>query len=522
MNKYLYGAAVQGIQDFIFQTNKLKEIVGASELVEQICTSAFDDFGGKADAENKNSILRAAGNIKHIFDKKEDCEKAVREFPRQVMTMAPGITVSQAVVTLKDDCSDYAAQANLLEQRLRTQRNKPVRSMTLGLMAVCRAQRTGLPAVEKDGEDGWLDEASVKKINAVDVKDADTIGATRKLMNKIVTEEKLKLLAKEEEKPVAKLFAHDFAQMEGKNLWIAVIHADGNGMGQIVQAVCKNPEDAKTFSATIDDITQAAAQSAYKAVECKFWKEDDKDKIIPIRPVVLGGDDLTLICRADLAIEFTKAFIENFDKKSEELLCAASWKNSGWQNAQNEVIAKKLTACAGIAFVKSSYPFHYAYNLAETLCGQAKKKAKEINKDLAPSCLMFHKVQDSFVENFDEIVKRELTPQTNLSFEYGPYYIEEKNGTTIKSLLDNVDKLQNKEGNAIKSHLRQWLSLLFDNVDAANQKMKRLRTVNEQAKKLIDAGFENLDDQEKKIPYHDILSLSSILTQDTKKGGSDE
>ena len=33
MTKYLYGASVQGIQDFIFKTNRLKDIVGASEIV---------------------------------------------------------------------------------------------------------------------------------------------------------------------------------------------------------------------------------------------------------------------------------------------------------------------------------------------------------------------------------------------------------------------------------------------------------------------------------------------------------
>lgn len=32
MGKFLYGAAVQGIQNFIFQTNSLKEIIGASML----------------------------------------------------------------------------------------------------------------------------------------------------------------------------------------------------------------------------------------------------------------------------------------------------------------------------------------------------------------------------------------------------------------------------------------------------------------------------------------------------------
>lgn len=38
---YLYGASIQGIQSFIFQTDRLKDIVGASELVEQACTDMF-------------------------------------------------------------------------------------------------------------------------------------------------------------------------------------------------------------------------------------------------------------------------------------------------------------------------------------------------------------------------------------------------------------------------------------------------------------------------------------------------
>ena len=42
MSKYLYGASVQGIQSFIFKTNKLAEIIGASELIEQLCTSLFE------------------------------------------------------------------------------------------------------------------------------------------------------------------------------------------------------------------------------------------------------------------------------------------------------------------------------------------------------------------------------------------------------------------------------------------------------------------------------------------------
>ncbi len=66
MSKYLYGASVQGIQGFIFSTNKLKDIVGASELVEQICTTVFDKF-----AVNGESVVQAAGNIKFFLMKKQ-------------------------------------------------------------------------------------------------------------------------------------------------------------------------------------------------------------------------------------------------------------------------------------------------------------------------------------------------------------------------------------------------------------------------------------------------------------------
>ena len=101
--KYLYGAAVQGIQGFIFQTNKLREIVGASELVEEICTDMFVDLFPKVGVkyEDENCILHAAGNIKYIFDNEDECNKIVRVFPKMVAEFAPGITASQTVIKME-------------------------------------------------------------------------------------------------------------------------------------------------------------------------------------------------------------------------------------------------------------------------------------------------------------------------------------------------------------------------------------------------------------------------------------
>ena len=292
MSKYLYGAAVQGIQNFIFQTNKLLDIVGASELVEQICTTAFDKY-----AVNGESVVRAAGNIKFIFNEKANCETAVREFPKTVMMMAPGITISQAVVLLDDD---FGKSIDEIEALLKAQRNRPSRSVTSGLIGIKRANNTGLPVVrvlEKDGKPEYQDESIVQKeiFQNVKVLCKKSFGKTALSDDNV---------------------AYNISEITGKNDWIAIIHADGNGLGKVVQAVGKKKEVFREFSRKLDDATQMAANEAFEAVSDKF---EDK-KIIPIRPVVLSGDDMTVIIRGDLAIDYANAFILAFEEKTKEYL----------------------------------------------------------------------------------------------------------------------------------------------------------------------------------------------------------
>ena len=285
--KFLYGAAVQGIQGFIFQTNKLREIVGASELVEEICTSKFYEIltGNKnvPDAQDKlkadqNAILHAAGNIKYIFATKNDCEKVVREFPKAILEFAPGVTVSQTVVEMSGEYSDFGKAVNELEKRLRTQRNKPMRSVTLGLMGVKRSRQTGLPVVlEKNGE--YYDAGTRSKLFE------DPTGQQRR------TTKKLCKIAFAKSEISDRQIAYDIEDMTQQNDWIAIIHADGNGLGQIVQSIGKDKDMFKRFSENLDKATKTAAVKAYDVVKNQF----NEDVFIPIRPIVLGGDDFTTI-----------------------------------------------------------------------------------------------------------------------------------------------------------------------------------------------------------------------------------
>lgn len=520
MGKYLYGAAVQGIQSFIFQTNELKDIVGASELVENICTELFAKmlYGEKGSRKellaslekDDNAILNAAGNIKYIFNSREDCEKIVREFPKRVVEYAPGITVSQAVVEIEEN--GFEEGVDELEEKLRAQRNKPMPNMNIGMMGILRSRQTGLPAVEQDG--GEFIDAGTKAKLGYDKKESTDKISDMPLFRKAFCKN-------DEDELKDKDIALEIGKMTDRNNWIAIIHADGNGLGQVVQKVGKDENDFKVFSRELDKATVLSAQQAYVHVRGIYdWKG-----VIPIRPVVLGGDDLTVICRADLALDYVQAFMENFDDNTSKGDISKIIKK--YKVFDEGTVRDRLTACAGIAYIKDKYPFYYGYELAEALCTRAKKDAKkDIGKALPQSCLMFHKVQDSFVESYDRIAERELRPWDDASLEFGPYYIKDKDSRwTVEELKGAVDMLKNESGNVLKTRLRQWLTLIGENSQKAIQHRDRsLVMISDKDEKDL---FETVTSKsnvrtvgEESVyayPVYDMLALHTIRTQEIRK-----
>ena len=485
--RYLYGASVQGIQDYIFQTNELKDIVGASDLVEAICTDLFEKMVG--DAYDKDaSVVQAAGNIKYVFDDEALCRRVVREFPKKVVGLAPGVIISQAVVALGDD---FADAIDRLEARLREQRNIPMRRPQLGLMGMRRSRKTGLPAVEvKNGD--YIDRATQCK-----QKDSQKV---------------LRLCRKafgyKADELTHRHVAYNINDITDRNNWIAIIHADGNGLGQVVQRIGKNRKEFAQFSCQLNEVTIAAAVDAYRqTVEGRGTQG-----CISMRPVVLGGDDLTVIIRGDLALPFTEAFLQAFEAYSREQLDRFVGNKRG------------LTACAGIAYIKASYPSYYGYDLAETLCSQAKKHAKALSENRAPSCVMIHKVQDSFVGDYDELVRRELTPCEGHSFEFGPYFLSVPGAApywSIRELCDAEGKLGGEDGNALKSNLRRWLTAMHSvgGDKRANQLKDRiLDQVAPRLKLLASKLLTGVEVKDcRKYTVYDLLALCSIDNMVTRK-----
>jgi hypothetical protein len=489
MAKYLYGASVQGIQSFILRTNKLKEIGGASELVEQICTTLFYDVA-KLNPDDANIIMNAAGNIKYIFDENEKCMAFVKSFPKLVSEFAPGITISQSVIKLEDGINLMDALGEL-EKKLKTQRSKISNPTELGFMAIERARRTGGLGIDYNGKE-TRDLSTIKKHKAFEGNSS----LYEKFFGKKIKNENIP-------------FDLNEINAVGDKSWIAVIHADGNGLGLLLQKLASKLNELdnnqakiqfRTFSQAIETATENALQIAYSALKIEIKEKH------PIRPILIGGDDVTIVIRADLALLFTKLFLEKFKEETKKELSFLS-------NAPLNIIDfnEGLTACAGIVYIKESYPMHYALHLAEELTKKAKKKSKSISETHPPASLSFYKVQASFLESLEEIETKTLKAG-DINFDFGPYFIDYQNSPKISDLFEKLQVLEdfkNEDSKGI-SKLRKWISELYKNKVTADFMLKRMKEINPDfyGKMKLDEAIKD-----SKSNLYDVLQLKALDTR---------
>ena len=493
MNKYLYGASVQGIQEHVFKTGKLKEIVGASEIVESICTEHFKTVCPNFNPEYL--IIGAAGNIKYIFKDEDDCKRLVRQFPKSVMDKAPGITISQAVVKYEENSLKQAIDE--LEFKLKTQRNIVPMPYEIGFMGLERARRTGGVAFE------WKQ------------KDNEAIDEATYLKQKVSSQNLFKKLTGTEEPRERDITLNIEDITKGaNNKWIAVVHADGNGLGALVQELAAKLKDKdeqtqkeiiRKFSIQLEECTKKAARKAFSEVCIKHQSKDGK---YPIRPIIMGGDDITFVIRGDFAMDYTKIFLDEFENQCKNNLEFLA-----------PFIGNKymLTSCAGIAYVKESYPFHYAVDLSEKLCKEAKsfsKDKKKFDLNVPPSSLSFYKVQDSFIES-DLKTIRSRTGVTSYGYDYnyGPYLIKENGDYPSISQLNNyLVKIENESKKNDKSKaiskLRQLISESFKDKSTTEFMKERMKTINSDFYNILEID-KNFISGKSSILY-DLIQLHNL------------
>ncbi|MEG4496157.1 hypothetical protein QUB05_14385 [Microcoleus sp. F10-C6] len=419
-----------GIQPYIFGSNRLRENIGASYLVSQatdewareaLHTFARKDINRKVYAFNPKDpekhqpdakprieddglaaelVYAGGGNTILLFSDKQYAVEFTQILSKRILEEAPGINLVAVHEEFDwDSQSLYDVVQNLMKNDLDAKKRSRIPSaplLGLGVTATCRStQLIAVGESEKfeDDEPYLISREIQKKLDAV------------RLANRQLRQELLNTTSEIYEFP----FKTDYmGRSEGDSSYVAVIHADGNGMGKRFQKFGENLSNRNYIIAmrTLShSVNQAGINALKKVVEVLVNSLDGdtdgkrkvkghfeiRDNYLPFRPLVYGGDDVTFVCDGRLGLELAAIYLKALE---------------------NQPIAdgQPIKACAGICVVKTHYPFARAYQLSEDLCRKAKSFVKDERKEYGKedfSALDWHLAASGLIGSISEIRDRE-------------------------------------------------------------------------------------------------------------------
>lgn len=458
----------RSIQNYIFSGNRLKTNIGASCLVDRV----FDDVlvGALQDAYGTDEVDAATwreiaapdwetqkaacrigffggGKALVIVKRSEDAERdmararaVVTKFTKALLTRAPGLRTGAAIGQLRlaadgtigrdSDADDYTILVRMLKEQQNT--ISPVVTLPYTGLTLCCPENDGTAAAW-DAEDQRFYSWEVEmKLRADRTMHGQTALAEGELLAK------LRSVLPEEERETflsGYAFPQEFdklGQRETEND-IAIVHIDGNNMGRRFQD-CKTLTSYKNLSLRVRQTTISAFAALTKALIQKreagrdsyldtCHKNEDGDNLLPIRPIVLGGDDMTFVCAAKIALRSADFIMRHM-------------KNDG------------IDTCAGIAILKTAYPFFRGYQMAEQLCGTAKKKMRSLPESDPRACWIdFSILHGEQAPTLAELRAQEYGTAMGADYRlhFGPYCVDapEDDPHALANLFHGIEEMRN-------------------------------------------------------------------------------
>lgn len=451
---WLVAVDTMQIQPYIFGSNRLRENVGASYLVD----AATRDWAFEAVKEvvprnnigDGNTLIDDAwiengldaevlyaggGNFVVLFGGDDDKAKQSAwafnaRLSERVLLEAPGLQLAIAGLEMNWYEDTLCKKRDEVFRLLAVRKRKHAWSAPLlGLSVTASCRSTGLPATDLvagiRGEPNYLasDEIQAKVVVAWPQQNRPSKADQR--LQKIIG------------LPEGYSYPADFEDMgatAGEYSHIAIVHADGNSMSQRIHEICDRytrPDENRALVLALRHFSISLAEAARQAlttVLIRLKRECDKGSgmtivhpnkdmsikidlasakngyYLPFRPIVFGGDDVTFVCDGRLGLSLATMYLREFEQRT----AAAKLGKDG----------SGLTACAGVAIVKSHYPFARAYALAEELSKSAKSYRRR--EKIADSCLDWHFALSGLSGSITEIRDREYKVEKDDSLTLRP------------------------------------------------------------------------------------------------------
>ncbi len=371
-NQYIVVIDVPGIKEYVFGTDRLVEIRGASALLDNLNRKETESFLKNNLGENNvECVFSAGGAGQFIISAEEDrlktCAEELKEFFVRKSKGGLRLLCGWADFSEKN-YSDSLKQAHF---RLKKDKEEnpliPCTQLHAGYMRECDScSGTASQSDSYGDEERFLCDICVQKVEQ---------GKNKGLWKEFADYCGKKGIEAKGPKDFEEIGERCLARKD----YTALVYADGNAMGKLVKAI-RTKEQFKTFSQTVDQSVREACHEALfencKPVEGK----------VPANILLLGGDDLMVYLSADTAFPFAIDAARKFEEKTKEKFASDSF-------FSQLLDGKGLTISLGIAYGKSHTPFSIMFSQSEELLKSAKKAGsqdKNKREYYAPSYIDFH------------------------------------------------------------------------------------------------------------------------------------
>ena len=439
MKSFLVMLQTNSNQPFIFSSPRLREQIGASFEITLLSHWVEERAKGLLSLNELPSsfwVSDSSGKVIVRFteadgDPKELAKRLIREVTLRALTDAPGLDVTGVFI----EASSNTVDANDLQELDRvfleySLNRRPAAARFPQFPFLERGSESALPASaslddlefsQESLQPNHFDESSPLSLPSR-VKRAFASMSRKQQVDDV--KERLAKRGKElKQEPsldptkLAAAFQDGEEFEDAKNMLssVGVVHIDGNGVGAIMRdlgsahseaqeaGICISADEVHTepndaLQAFIMVVNKRLDKAVKDAIALSWYdvQELTPDTVVPIVPVLVGGDDVTVYTDGRYAIPFAEAYIRHYEELTEkdellkQLAVVAGAKEAG-----------PLTASAGVAIVGRNFPFHIAYDLAEELVSRGKKLGKK--KDTVPcSTINFHVLRDATVLDPDD------------------------------------------------------------------------------------------------------------------------
>ena len=493
---------IRGKQAYIYRSNKIREMVGASWIIEDLfvdyllgsrgaAAEAFPDSQGIYDYRQETEkdkryafseegfcrhldpedgsrpyigeiVYEGGGNFFVLYRDEETLKRVNRVFYRNILKNVYSLDV---VCTYIDNVNfaDYRDdQVRLYSKHARMENAQALLHPTNALPIVSIDNQTSLPMADLTQEQTFTHNLLPEDFPA----SLETYAKIAKYLEytRYYKPEQDDSFLKEAHlirQNYGESVLDDIVQEKGENSLLAVIHIDGNNMGAKVQN-CLNNARSSSYTDCLKELR------AFSENLQKRYVTDRVDRIVKAleessdkknrRNLISAGDDMTFICQAGQAMTAIKAYFD--------------------PNGENGFAAED-SACAGIAIFHSHFPYSEAYRIAEECCDNAKKYMRKTG--LTEACLVdFYYIQSGVGSSLDKIREKETRDLVSL-----PWIIR---------ISEKEKEMLTASSNAEALSERDYTSLLVPETDdTVGQLIRKLqKAAHSNVKGLLSAAKDGL------------------------------